>query len=133
MEACVKRLPDNYTPEAKQYLCESLAAANIKFSDGIWLAKRLERHGVWPMHEEWLVIGRVLAAGYSVRQVYKYLEVRILAGVSFKQTIKELSEAAEQGLKMALKIRAEETKEAVRAPKSVFEVFAEKLKSLFRR
>jgi len=134
MEACVKKLPDNYTSEAKQYLCESLAAANIKFSDGIWLVRQLEKLGVWPTHEEWLVIGRVLAAGYSAKQVYKYLEARVKAGVPLKQAVGELPEAAEQGLKMLLKARAEEdAREVAETPKSVFESVAERLKSLFKR
>jgi len=134
MEACVKRLPGNYTPEAKQYLCESLAAANIKLSDGIWLARQLEKLSVWPTHDEWIVIGRVLAAGYSARQVYRYLEVRIKSGASFKQAVSELPKAAEQGLKNVLRARAEEdAREVAETPKSVFEGIAEKLKSLFKR
>jgi len=134
MEACVKRLPDNYTFEAKQYLCESLAAANIKLSDGIWLAKQLEKLGVWLTHDDWIIVGRVLAAGYSAKQVYKYLEARIKAGVPPREVIKELPEAAEQGLKMLLKARAEEeVREIAETPKSTFEGLAEKLRSLFRR
>jgi len=134
MEACIKRLPDNYTPEARQYLCESLAAANIKVSDGVWLAKQLEKFGAWPTHDEWITIGRVLAAGYSVKQIYKYLEARLKAGVPLRQAVAELPEAAEQGLKMLLKVRAEQdAREVAETPKSAFEAISEKLKSIFKR
>jgi len=134
MEDCAKRLPQNYTPEAKQYLCEAIAAAGLKHSDGVWLARRLEKLGVWLAQEDWVVIGRVAAAGYSVRQIYRYLEARIKAGVPPQQAVAELPEAAERGLRQLLKARAEQdVREVAETPKSVFEAIAERLKSLFGR
>jgi len=134
MEECVKRLPRNYTPEAGQYLCEAIAAAGLKYPDGVWLARRLEKLGAWLAQEDWVTIGRVAAAGYSVRQIYGYLEARIRAGVPPQQAVAELPEAAEYGLRRLLKARAEQdVREVAETPKSAFEVIAEKLKSLFRR
>jgi len=134
MEDCVKKLPQNYTPESKRYLCEAIAAAGLKYPDGVWLARRLEKLGVWLAQDDWVVIGRVASAGYSVKQIYRYLEARVKAGVPPQQAVAELPEAAEYGLRQLLKARAEQdVREVAETPKSAFETIAEKLKSLLRR